>query len=38
MSIIKVPFIIDMLPHHRIPYNDVVFLPNFNLNITLARL
>ena len=28
-----------MLPHHRITYNDVVFfLPNFNLNIILARL
>jgi len=29
----------DMLPHHRITYNYVVFfLPNFKLNITLARL
>jgi len=28
----------DMLPHHPITYNDVIFLQNFNLNITLARL
>ena len=29
----------DTLPHHRITYNDVVFfLPNINLNRTLARL
>ena len=27
----------DMLPHHSITYNNVVFLPNFNLNINLAR-
>jgi len=28
----------DMLPYHRITYNDVVFFKEFNLNITLARL
>jgi len=28
----------DTLPHHHTSYNDVVFLPNLNLNITLARL
>jgi len=35
---VHIPYL-DMLPHQRVTYNDVVFfLPNFKLNITLVSL